>query len=113
MGIGSNMARSAWRARCLALMLVLFAPWAHALPGALDTTFGQNGFAFAGFAGNGLNFARAASVAVQSDGKVVLVGDARTNELDFTNTAMALTRFNTDGTPDSSFGNGGKVLLAI
>lgn len=61
--------------------------------GLLDTTFGSSGIADVG-AGN----ARSA-VALQSDGKIVVVDGSR------------VSRFNTDGTFDSTFGSGGQITV--
>ncbi len=47
-------------------------------------------------------------MALQGDGKIVAVGGDATNfEI---NNDFATARFNTDGSLDTSFGNGGKVL---
>jgi uncharacterized delta-60 repeat protein len=83
---------------------------ARAIPGALDTSFGQNGFAFVGFENAGLGYAEVAGVAVQSDGKLVVAGNARTTGINFSQTAMVLARFNANGTLDTSFGTGGSVV---
>ena len=90
-------------------VLMLCAQSAHALPGDLDTTFGDNGFAFVGFGDVGLDFSRANAVATQADGKIVVAGDARTSGINFDQTAFGLARFNNDGTLDSTFGSGGRV----
>jgi hypothetical protein len=60
--------------------------------GSLDPTFGSNGIA---------NFPLppATSIALQNDGKLVVVGD------------MTLSRYNPDGTADTTFGSGGKVIV--
>jgi uncharacterized delta-60 repeat protein len=47
-------------------------------------------------------------VAIQSDGKIVAVGDAGVN-----GTGFAVARYLTDGTLDPSFGAGGKVLTPM
>lgn len=70
--------------------------------GTLDSTFGTGGLATVAFSGN--SYARGA--AVQRDGKIVLVGSAPgTNGTDF-----AITRLNTDGSLDTSFGTNGQVI---
>ena len=43
---------------------------------------------------------------LQPDGKIVVVGSAGTGE-------MAAVRYNSDGTPDTTFGSGGKVLVGF
>ncbi|MFE7193741.1 delta-60 repeat domain-containing protein [Kitasatospora sp. NPDC057541] len=82
--------------------------------GSLDTTFGTTStvpgtVAFSFLAAPNTNFARA--VAIQpSDGKIVVAGLAGPNE----QTAnVAVARLNTDGSLDTSFGTGGKVLLNV
>ncbi|MFF7458329.1 delta-60 repeat domain-containing protein [Kitasatospora sp. NPDC008115] len=82
--------------------------------GTLDTTFGATSpvpgtVTFSFLPVPNTNFARA--VAIQpSDGKIVVAGLAGPNE----QTAnIAIARLNTDGTLDTSFGTGGKVLLNV
>jgi uncharacterized delta-60 repeat protein len=72
--------------------------------GALDPTFGGKGYVITGLGGND---DEAAAVAVQSDGKIVVAGSANpgTTGYDF-----ALTRYNTDGNLDPTFGVSGTVL---
>ncbi|NUS31118.1 MAG: DUF11 domain-containing protein [Streptomyces sp.] len=74
--------------------------------GALDTGFGTGGRVVTDFGlpGNG-GVARA--VAVQPDGKIVAAGQgaAGTGDLRF-----AVARYNSDGSPDTTFGTGGSVL---
>jgi uncharacterized delta-60 repeat protein/uncharacterized repeat protein (TIGR01451 family) len=74
--------------------------------GALDTTFGVNGFAITDIAGN-RDYAFV--LAVQSDGKLVAGGQALFNDL----WDMALARYTPDGILDASFGTGGKVRTDI
>ncbi|HEX8396741.1 MAG TPA: FG-GAP-like repeat-containing protein [Pyrinomonadaceae bacterium] len=74
--------------------------------GALDPTFGANG-RVATTVGSG---ARASAVAIQPDGKIIVVGDVLRSgsERD-----IALVRYNANGTPDLSFGENGRVVVAI
>lgn len=76
------------------------------LPGAVDTSF--NGGAQLTSVGDGEDYAFAA--AVQDDGKVVTVGRTATVA---GGTDIAIVRHGRDGTLDTSFGNGGKVITAI
>lgn len=85
----------------------------HAVPGALDTGFGQSGFAFLGFDNVGLGYSEVVGIAVQSDGKLVVVGNARTSGVDFSETAFVIARFNANGTLDTSFGNGGSIVATF
>ncbi len=54
-------------------------------------------------------YAEAKSVVAQADGKIVLGGHAY-NGTDFD---FALTRYNADGSLDTSFGSGGKVVMPV
>lgn len=73
--------------------------------GSLDTTFGSGGKVITSFGGNGDTVAN--DVTIQSDGKVVVVGSA--GIVDNAHRSIAVARYNSDGTLDSTFGNGGKV----
>jgi uncharacterized delta-60 repeat protein len=68
--------------------------------GSLDLSFGANGMVtdehFAGF-----------GVAIQPDGKLVVAGMSNASG---PVSLFALARFNSDGSPDTSFGSDGKVL---
>jgi uncharacterized delta-60 repeat protein len=73
--------------------------------GTLDTTFGSGGKVVTDFFGGN---DRGNVMAMQSDGKIVVAGNAfidSANRSDF-----ALVRYNPDGTLDSTFGAGGKVV---
>ncbi len=61
--------------------------------GSLDMSFGTGGKVTTYFGGTDLGY----SVAIQNDGKIVVVGDSH------------LARYNTDGSLDTTFGIGGKV----
>lgn len=75
--------------------------------GSLDTSFGSGGKATIPF-GTGFDFVN--SVAVQSDGKIILAGYTETaaNNIDF-----ALIRLESNGIPDPTFGINGKVTTDI
>ncbi|VXC14391.1 hypothetical protein [Massilia sp. 9I] len=73
------------------------------LDGSLDTGFSGDGYAIVPSGGGDL--ARAAQV--QADGKLVVVGYAQ----GAASRDVVALRFNTDGSLDSGFGSGGKVLL--
>jgi uncharacterized delta-60 repeat protein len=85
--------------------------------GALDTTFGTGGLvtsaAFNGqvanAVGNGANgVAIYPTAGTVNDGKIVVAGQANGSPGGF-----GVARFNTDGSPDTSFGNGGSVTTAV
>jgi uncharacterized delta-60 repeat protein len=72
--------------------------------GAADTTFNGTGKATVQFGFDD----HATSVALQSDGKVVVGGYAGGSSDDF-----AVARLNTDGTPDTSFSTGGLMTFTL
>jgi len=91
----------------LALTLILAPKFSSAqTAGTLDPTFGTGGRVTTFFGGDGLNGDNAYSIAVQTDGKLVVAGI--TTNLDDT-TDFGLARLNGNGTLDSTFGTGGKV----
>jgi len=75
--------------------------------GSLDSTFGTNGIVTTAIG----MWNDALSVAIQSDQKIVAVGRSSVNSFSYYD--FALVRYNTDGSLDSTFGTGGKVLTAI
>ena len=72
--------------------------------GSLDVSYGQRGAAMVSFT-NFINVPN--SVAIQGDGKIIIAGEAQTADGD--TSEFALARLNTNGSLDSTFGNGGKV----
>lgn len=72
--------------------------------GVPDAMFGNGGKATMDFAGGPDN---GTSVAIQSDGKIVVGGGASSYA------GFAAARFETNGTPDAGFGNGGKVITSL
>ncbi len=74
--------------------------------GTLDASFGVKGKVETGFT-SGSDSAR--GVAIQADGKIVVVGGDGSGHLVRSDTKFALARYNSDGTLDASFGGGGKV----
>jgi uncharacterized delta-60 repeat protein len=74
--------------------------------GTLDTNFDSGGKVTTDFGGGD---DQAYSVAIQSDGKIVVAGLSYTGS----NNGFALVRYNTDGTLDTSFDSDGKVTTAI
>jgi uncharacterized delta-60 repeat protein len=74
--------------------------------GSLDTSFDSDGKVTTAIGGSD---DRAHSVAIQSDGKIVVAGHSDNGS----NEDFALVRYNTDGTLDTSFDSDGKVTTAI
>jgi uncharacterized delta-60 repeat protein len=78
-----------------------------AAAGDLDTAFGNGGKVLTDlFAQNEV----ATAVALQSDGKIVIAGYSAPLTGPASRSDFALARYNPDGTLDSTFGNGGKVV---
>jgi uncharacterized delta-60 repeat protein len=78
--------------------------------GSLDQSFGTGGKVITHFPGVFNTGSTATSVALQSDGNVV-VGGFYKNER--TPHQFALTRYNSNGTLDSTFGQSGKVMTFV
>lgn len=84
----------------LAILIALWSAVAAAQAGSLDPSFATGGIFTTTFTGP----ATIANVmAIQSDGKIIVAGS--------TLSGATLLRLNTNGTPDSSFGSGGFVVL--
>jgi len=106
----SKLCRFATHCRALgatAMILTLFLTMqmAQAVDGDLDPTFGTGGMVMTDL-NRSTDLANA--VAIQSDGKLVVVGQTYKNN-DYSDEDFAVTRYNTDGTLDNTFGRGGKV----
>ena len=74
--------------------------------GSIDSTFGLYGITRTDFTSGSEDNAYA--MALQSDGKIVLAGETRLSPSPDFN--FAIVRYETDGDPDASFGNSGKVI---
>jgi uncharacterized delta-60 repeat protein len=72
--------------------------------GSLDNSFNGTGRSIVDI--NGVDFAR--SVAIQSDGKIVVAGYSDRNSLDF-----SIIRLNSDGSLDNTFDTDGKLVVPI
>lgn len=75
--------------------------------GLLDPTFGNGGVARISFTNSGSELASA--LAIQSDGKIIVAGYAPLKSY----SAFAVARLNPNGSLDTLFGNGGKVLFSF
>ena len=86
------------------VIFLITAVSATAADGDLDTTFGTNGIVTTvmGVANDIIQ-----DIIIQPDGKIVAVGSASGAGGGF-----AIARYNADGTLDTAFGTGGKLLLA-
>jgi uncharacterized delta-60 repeat protein len=78
--------------------------------GALDSSFGDHGTVLTDFNANAPNEG-ALAAAIQPDGKVIAAGYV--SIISPGEGYFALARYNTNGSLDTTFGNGGKVLTAI
>lgn len=73
--------------------------------GSLDTSFGTGGTKLTPI-GDG---ASANAIGLQSDGKIVIAGSAVINR----QPSMIVARYNTDGTPDNTFGQSGIAVIPV
>lgn len=73
--------------------------------GSLDNNFGNNGVVTTDLSGSDV----ATAVAIQTDGKIVVGG----NSSNLTHNDFVLVRYNLDGNLDSTFGDGGKVMIPM
>ncbi|MCK9204472.1 MAG: T9SS type A sorting domain-containing protein [Bacteroidales bacterium] len=88
------------------LFSILFASNLNAQPGSLDKSFGINGIVTTSM---GARDAKVASIAIQTDSKIVTAGYSNNGKnLDF-----ALARYDTNGYLDETFGNNGRVITEI
>ena len=106
----SQFHRSITRCReigTLAIILTFFPSFqmARAADGDLDPLFGSGGTLMTDL---GQSTDIATAVAIQADGKLVVVGTTYKHN-DFSGEDFAVTRYNIDGTLDITFGRGGKV----
>jgi uncharacterized delta-60 repeat protein len=71
--------------------------------GSLDTTFGNGGFVTSPFFPGG--GALLLAIVIDPDGKFIAAGEAQHG--------FAFARYNSDGTPDTTFGSGGTVITHV
>src|SRR5262245_27963421 len=112
------MARSRWTGAVarvavagtagVALSVVAFGGTAHAAGGVLDTSYGSGGFALASSPGT---YSGARAVAIDGEGRVVAAGFAHVDGTIAQGVMVA--RFLTNGSPDTTFGNGGVVVTDL
>jgi len=76
--------------------------------GSLDTSFGNSGTVSTSFSSKN---AIARTLKIQNDGKIIAAGHVYTLTSDFDE--FAVTRYNTDGSLDVSFGTGGQVTTSF
>jgi uncharacterized delta-60 repeat protein len=88
----------------------VFAVFRYTKDGLPDTSFGSGGLAFTPV---GVGDALISGLALQSDGKILVTGWAIANTRPLTDYAFATVRFNTNGSLDATFGNGGIVITNI
>ncbi len=79
--------------------------------GSLDNTFAGNGILATSLGGNGE--ARFNSIAVQSNGQIVVGGFSNDSSTGTSITRVATARVNADGTMDTTFGTSGVVLTTF
>lgn len=97
------MRRAGFAVAGIAFVLLVGTGTAQAAPGDLDHSFSGDGRALTSV---GSGFDDAWDIAVQSDGKAVVVGSTGA---DFQHTAWAIVRYRSNGSLDPTFGGDGKV----
>jgi len=83
-----------------------FAIYRYNTNGSLDTTFSGNGIAIGNFGLNRFDVTR--DLAIQSDGKIIVVGNSSDENGD--NFDFAIARLNPNGTADTTFSGDGRQL---
>jgi len=76
--------------------------------GSIDNNFGKSGKVMSDFNQSG---DEAESMAIQSDGKILLAGSSDSSDASGLIYRFALARYKSSGSLDSSFGNAGKVIV--
>ena len=79
----------------------------HTTEGALDRSFGEGGIVLTDF---GSTHDLGQALAIQADGRIVAVGSSQIPDRAST---FAVARYQTDGSLDPSFGQGGEVLTDV
>jgi uncharacterized delta-60 repeat protein len=79
------------------------------MPGTLDTTFGNG----AGYVSTNPGGATSPSIALQADGKIVGAGAVAVTVHGKSEESMAVFRYNSDGSVDTTFGSGGLVTTTL
>ena len=77
-----------------------------AAAGVLDKTFGTNGRSTVEIG----DYADPKTTIIQPDGKIIIVGEVTISNSE---SDTFIVRLNPNGTPDSSFGNAGKVIVSL
>lgn len=79
--------------------------------GSLDSSFSGDGFTTVSFASGSFDDFHARAVALQSDGKIVVVGYTRNSSN--SDEDFAIARLNADGSMDNSFSSDGKTTVYL
>ncbi len=79
--------------------------------GSLDTTFADEGIAATNVLGEAYDYSQSYALLAQPDGKLVAVGTAWWPA--YRHSVFAAVRYNTDGSLDELFGDGGKALIPV
>jgi uncharacterized delta-60 repeat protein len=77
--------------------------------GSLDNTFGSGGIVSSDFSGG---FNKGKAIALQQNGKIVIVGRV-SGAIPHPVAGMVTARYNSNGSLDSSFGDGGKIITVF
>ena len=97
-------------AAVLILVVFSFSPSANGQQGVLDVGFGNGGKVITPSPMPNLSGMEGNSIALQQDGKIIVAG--RTLSI-ADSSKFVVFRYNTDGSPDNSFGTNGVVITAV
>ncbi|WP_051385046.1 T9SS type A sorting domain-containing protein [Flavobacterium enshiense] len=88
-----------------------FALVRYNINGSLDNTFGNNGKVITDLGGYHDDYATA--MTLQKDGKIIVAGYRNKGSSSSPDTDFSLVRYNSNGSPDNSFGIGGMITTAV
>src|SRR5262245_1010896 len=91
-------------------LLFVISTSGSAAPGDLDLTFGNGGVVITSDSST-FDLDYALGMAIQADGKTVVVGEGANNQS--THWDFAVVRYNADGSLDTSFGGTGVVITPV
>lgn len=89
----------------LTIIIAIFTSYLYAQPGIFDDGFGQQGIMSTDSTDFDLNKDRISDAIIHQDGKIIVGGGHLYN--------FGLTRYLTNGSLDSTFGQGGKVITSF
>ncbi len=88
--------------------------WKYLQDGSNDPNFGSNGIGYVPVPSN-ITYTLITDAKIQANGKIVVLADAvwSSGNFDYTQSFIAIARFNSNGTPDTSFNHTGVLLSTL